>query len=690
MKKILFILLSLPVISIGQISIGPDQTICLSDTAQVIATLSGPASVCTGAVDSLASLANGSSNGSAGTMFNIINTSGGDITINGFSQGTYTYSGTISMDIWYYPGDYLPVMSTNTGWTQVATAVSVNLPTGATTANPLYTSKIPIIPVIVPAGATYGFYVGGNTTVSYSTANAGSLAGITPCGSNNLITITTGHGGNFPSPVNNPRDPLIKVHYGAGASWIDLSTGQNIGSGDSLYIAPSQTIDICAVLECNGITYSDTMKINVVNTSISSTGVSLCNGPLTLSVPSGFSSYSWNTGGSSSSLTVSNAGTYFVTCVSLNGQSCQSPPVNIYQNIIPVSLSTPDSVFICQGDTVFIDGPTGFSQYNWSTGATTQSIITTQTGNYSLTVTDGNGCTGSSGITTIDISPQNITTSSTGFSLCNGSVTLTAPSGFSSYQWFYNGVQQFLANSPTYIASNAGSYYCEVVYPTGCTATSAANPMNIVAGTGAFNVAISTLGDSLLCGPNGQVQLDAGNYSSFLWSTGETTQQIFTDTLGLYTVDVIDSWGCNGTSNPGFTVYNAINTSQITGSQYPVQFQDNIYSVTPTIGSTYNWIISNSAVILSGAGTNSITIRYGAGVFGDKEISVVETNANGCVGDTISLELFVLVSSVYELQNHSDLKGIYNILGKQSNKIPNTPLFYKYKNGIVEKRIIIE
>ena len=50
-----------------------------------------------------------------------------------------------------------------------ATAVSINLPAGAATTNPLYSAKISITPVVIPAGATYGFYVGGNTTVSYST-----------------------------------------------------------------------------------------------------------------------------------------------------------------------------------------------------------------------------------------------------------------------------------------------------------------------------------------------------------------------------------------------------------------------------------------------------------------------------------------------------------------------------------------
>ena len=60
-------------LSFSQFSVGPNQTICLGDTAQVIATLSGPGtSGCNGSIDSLASDI-GPSNGSNGTMFNIIN-----------------------------------------------------------------------------------------------------------------------------------------------------------------------------------------------------------------------------------------------------------------------------------------------------------------------------------------------------------------------------------------------------------------------------------------------------------------------------------------------------------------------------------------------------------------------------------------------------------------------------------------
>jgi hypothetical protein len=67
MKKLLLILLCLPAMVYGQLSVGIDQDICLGDETQVIATLSGPGtSGCSGATDSLAS-ALGPSNGSAGT-----------------------------------------------------------------------------------------------------------------------------------------------------------------------------------------------------------------------------------------------------------------------------------------------------------------------------------------------------------------------------------------------------------------------------------------------------------------------------------------------------------------------------------------------------------------------------------------------------------------------------------------------
>ena len=683
MKKLFLILICFPFIGFGQLSVGVDQDICFGDEAQIIATLSGPGTVgCSGATDSLASDI-GSSNGSAGTMFNIVNTSANDVTITGFSQGTYSYSGTNVMDIWYYPGDYIPVMSSTNGWTQVAASVSVNIPSGASTTTPLYSSIIPITSVIIPAGATYGFYVGGSSTVSYSTATAGTIPGVSPWGSNSLLTITVGHGGNFPSPVNNPRGPLIKVYYGGGATWYDVNSGQLIGGGDTLVYTPSQSTDIAAVFDCNGNTYADTMHVEVVNTNISSTGTSLCNGPLVLSAPSGFLAYNWNGPSTNNLLTVNSPGDYYVSSTTNNGLTCHSDTITVYSGNIPINLSTSDSVFICQGDTVLIDGPLGFSSYNWSTGATSSSISTTSVGNYSLSVIDINGCTGTSNTTTVSISPTTITASASGLSLCNGNVTLDAGSGFIDYQWYNNG-SMMINTAQTLIVSNAGNYHVDVTYPTGCTATS--NIIQIISGASQFYCTIDSIGNGSLCLPNGQVILDAGNYATYNWSTGDTTQQITVNAIGSYSVNVTDVNGCQGVSDAPFIVSNIVNTSAISGPTSPTVLQPVNYSVVATPGSTYDWTLVGGS--MSGQGTNSIDVTWNSsGMFSffTKEIDI-----NGCVGEQVSLLVNVIVSSIEEENRNKKLLMLTDIFGKEVNYRKNTPLFYIYDDKTVEKRIVIE
>lgn len=679
MKKLFLITLCLPLFVWGQFSIGNNQTICLGDTAQIIATLSGPGTTgCSGVTDSL-TCPNLGGNGSSGNSFNIINTSGGNLNITGFSQGGTNTTIGVDMKVWMYPGDYLLALNDTNSWVLVGSAL-VNLTSGAAS------GYVAVSGVVIPAGATYGFRIGAMAS-SIAYTNGVGTSGVTIWQSNNDLTITEGHGGVFPFwNQNSPRNWNGTIHYGAGASWIDINTGQTIGSGDSLIYSPLQTTDIAAVFDCNGQTYSDTMHLEVLNTNISTTGLSLCNGPLVLTAQTGFYTYNWSGGSSTTAvLTVNSTGVYYVDYVTSNGFSCQSDPITIYSGNIPITLSTPDSLFICQGDTVEINSPLGFSTYNWSTGATTSSITTTLTGNYSLSVVDGNGCPGTSNTTSISISPQTITANTTGSSLCNGPVTLDAGSGFAIYQWYNNNVLITGGISQNLIVTTAGVYHCEIVYPTGCTAIS--NTLSIVAGTGAFNVIISAIGADSLCKPNGQVILDVGNYASFIWSTNETTQQISVNTLGSYSVDVVDAGGCQGSSNISFEVFDAVNTSVISGPTNPTQFQTVTYSVLSSSGSTYDWTVTGGT-IQSGVNTNSIDIMWdNSGTF---SLTVIETDINGCVGEEITIIVSIIISSIEEVNNTKILKKITDVLGKETKKEHNTPLFYIYDDGTVEKKISIE
>ena len=714
MKKLLLFLLCFPIIGWGQINVGSDQTICDGDIAQVIGITSVQSSADSYQVTNIAF----SPEVIAGTPIPLMLDD-----VQGPFQLGFTFQ--------FYGNDYTEFYVGSNGWigftagqptTYIASPIPDSTPVtfggvpkdcimlswqdmDATSGGQVLYQTIgnapnrkmvltfDNIPYFVsttgPVSLQVVLYEGSNVidnhTIDKPLHTVASVQGI-----HNLLgtSATVVPGRNY--TIWSANQESVR-YYPSGVTWYDLNSGQMIGVGDTLNYAPPQSTFVRGVItDSTGQTYSDTMYIEVLNTNISATGFSLCNGSVVLTAASNFSTYTWSNGASVSPvLTVNTAGSYYVdysTTTSNGLLTCQSDPITIYAGIIPISLSTPDSVFICQGDTVVIDGPLGFVSYSWSTGATTSSISTTSTGNYSLSVVDGNGCTGTSNSTSISISPSTITATATGLSLCNGSVDLDAGSGFATYQWFRNGGLQSGGNLQSLTATLAGTYHCEVVYPTGCTAIS--NNLAIVTGSSSFNVVISAIGEDSLCEPNGEVILDAGNYASFIWSTGETTQQITVNTIGSYSVDVTDGNGCQGSSF-AFDIFDAVNTSVILGPTNPTQFQTVTYSVLNTSGSTYNWTLIGGTIV-SGQGTNSIDVVWNtSGMFA---FSVLETNQNGCVGEEVfSSVINVIISSIQDINtNNTQLTKITDVLGREIKGKSNVPLFYIFDDGTVKKKIIIE
>ena len=62
----------------------------------------------------------------------------------------------------------------------------------------------------------------------------------------------------------------------------------------------------------------------------------------------------------------------------------------------------------------------------------------------------------------------------------------------------------------------------------------------------------SITSDSVYCTSDNPVTLDAGTWTSYLWSTGETTQ-VIEASEGTYTVTITDTNGCTGTDETTLT-----------------------------------------------------------------------------------------------------------------------------------------
>ncbi len=85
-----------------------------------------------------------------------------------------------------------------------------------------------------------------------------------------------------------------------------------------------------------------------------------------------------------------------------------------------------------------------------------------------------------------------------------------------------------------------------------------------------------------------------------------------------------------------------------------------VYSVTNNSGSTYNWTVPAGASIVSGQGTNSITVNFGSS---SGDVIVTETNAGGCKIGPMSLFVNVGITSVSNIENNS-AKVYYNSISK--------------------------
>ncbi|MBK7888675.1 MAG: gliding motility-associated C-terminal domain-containing protein [Bacteroidetes bacterium] len=342
-----------------------------------------------------------------------------------------------------------------------------------------------------------------------------------------------------------------------------------------------------------GDTGNNTIRKIVFTSSVTLTvaltgSPTVCAGtPVTFTVtPSGLSNYSITENGNilGSSTTPSvilnsltpGSHTLQATAIDAGGATAFSNTLSltVLPAFIPV-VSSNGGTAICNGASLTLTAQSG-SNYLWSGGQTTSSIVVSSAGSYSVSVTNGSGCRGTSQpfVVTVQASPTAVITALTD-TVCPGATTTLTASAANTWLW---------SNGATTQAINvgAGNYSVTVSGAGGCTATSQPMPISsyvvntpVVNPSGSVNI---LQGDSIL--------LQASGGTSYVWSTGATGSSIYVSATGNYSVVTTASNGC--TSSSAIVQVTIISSSTILTAQGVTSFCDGGSVVLSSIFSSGN------------------------------------------------------------------------------------------------------
>ncbi|MFN0190247.1 MAG: T9SS type A sorting domain-containing protein, partial [Bacteroidia bacterium] len=303
------------------------------------------------------------------------------------------------------------------------------------------------------------------------------------------------------------------------------------------------------------------------------------------------------------------------------------------------------NVSMCAGNSVVLQA-TGASNLSWSpatgldvTAGNLVNASPAQTTTYTITGSS-NGCSASSDVTVTVNNLPNVTATLSA-SICVGQSTNLSANGALTYSWSPStGLNQ--ATGTTVIASPTTSTNYTVVGTdiNGCTGSALSNvsvndiPAAVSAVSGAANLCASA-SEFYFVGA-------ANNASSYTWSVpsgvtilsgqGTTTLEVSTSTAN-GNICVAASNNCGSSAAACQAVVSNVNApakpATVLGASKACNGSVIVYSVAQGADATsYNWIGPAGTIILSGNGTNTISLQFNAGFTGGN-LKVTASNACG-------------------------------------------------------------
>jgi len=439
----------------------------------------------------------------------------------------------------------------------------------------------------------------------------------------------------------------VKIGLGANTAYSDTTTVSLITSAPSAGVTPSGSTSLCPgqnvtlnaangsylyqwfndTVPVNGATasaytasaagsysvqiyngcYAQSTAVSVTTSALPSAVITpsgsttICQGnSVTLGAPVGLT-YHWSNGSTTQNISIATAGSYTLTVTNTGNCSALSGATTVTVNPLPTAnISNSGNLAFCTGGSVTLTASNN-SHYLWSDGTTTQSITASQTGAYTVTVTDANNCTAASQQTQVTVHPlpSSAISANGALAFClGGGVILSAPVN-SAYHWSTGATTQSINSA------QSSSYSVTVTDANGCS-NSASQTVTVYA---LPDTSISTNKPTTIC-PGDTVSLTAAPNLTYHWSNGAVTQSVNATTNITLMVTVTDTHSCTAVSAPvSITVSNNA-TASITPSG-PTSFCTG-HSVTllASPGSSYAWSTGATAqsIDVSSEGNYTVTV----------------------------------------------------------------------------------
>ena len=332
-------------------------------------------------------------------------------------------------------------------------------------------------------------------------------------------------------------------------NWNNGATTSNItGATAATYTLTVTDSRSCSATGSSTITQPS--AISITPTVTSATCAVGNDGTITLSVSGGTGAYSYNWGGgiTTPGRTGLTAGTYTVTVTDAAGCTA-SLPVAVTQFGNGITLSSAATNITCNGQNngainITVSGGISPVTYNWNGGITTEDRTGLAAGTYSVTVTDGAGCSAIASHTLTQPAAITVTKSTTNvlcYGATTGSINITVSGGTGAYTYNWGG--GVTTEDRTGLA--AGTYTVTVTDANLCQATNTtaiSQPVAALAASGSATAA------SCYGGDNGAINIAVSGGTTpyvFNWSNGASSQNITGIAAGSYTVTITDAANCS-------------------------------------------------------------------------------------------------------------------------------------------------